>query len=212
MAPVIRVVERLLWPLRRRVMLMIGRAVVRLVDEASPRQRVQVEALSGEVLDDVERCQEYGYSSYPPVGSEAVLLSAGGMRQHPLVVSAEAPEYRPPRLDPGSVTLYTWRDGRRAGTDDRHAIDLDGGSSAIRIESSSSPAGVPAGQALVFMRGRPGGAIIRLVIDDPDGDGAETVVDLRASRLLLRRGRSEIRVEDTGITLRAPAIDMQQVS
>lgn len=211
MAPVIRVVERLLWPLRRRVMLMIGRAVVRLVDEASPRQRVQVEALPGEVLDDVERCQEYGYSSYPPVGSEAVLLSVGGMRQHPLVVSAEAPEYRPPDLRPGSVSLYTWLDGRRAGTGARHAIDLNGASGSIRINTVTAGTGQYARQAQIYMRAREQ-AIVRIAVDDPDGGGAEAMVDLRATRLLLRCGRSSITLADSGITLRAPALDMQQVS
>ena len=43
--------------LRRRVYLMVGRAVLTVVDDSTGLQTVQVEALRGEVIDGAERMQ-----------------------------------------------------------------------------------------------------------------------------------------------------------
>ena len=188
MAPVIRVVERLIAPLRRRVLLMIGRAVVRLIDDSTPTQRMQVEALSGEILDDVERVQQYGFSSCPPRGARAVLLSVGGMRQHPVVIAAEAPEYRAAARTGGEVSLYTHLnrsrlDGSRA---DLHYLRLHG--SADR-------------KCETVLRSRVG--------------GADTTIRMRGGDdgfIHLARGRSSITISDNGITMRAPRIDRERVT
>ena len=141
MDPLIRVVERLLWPLRRRVLLMIGRAVVRLVDNASQRQTVQVEGLAGELIDSTERFQEYGFSSVPPAESEAVLLAVGGMRQHVIVAAVEEKRVRPQGAAPGTVTLYTRLDAASGGA---HRITLDGAARRAVVECRDPGAAVGA--------------------------------------------------------------------
>ena len=107
-----KTVERLLWPLWRRIKLMIGRAVlIVLVDDSLKMQALQVSAASRrETLDDVERFQDYGFTSHPHVGAEAVLLSVGGMRQHPIVVAVDDRRYRVIGLEIGEVALYTDED------------------------------------------------------------------------------------------------------
>ena len=72
--------------LRRRVYLMIGRAVLTAVNDATPLQTVQVEALPGEIIDGAERFQIYGFSSHPRKGADALVLAVGGVRQHPVVL------------------------------------------------------------------------------------------------------------------------------
>ena len=188
MAPVIRVVERLIAPLRRRVLLMVGRAVVRLINDAPATQLVQVEALNGEILDDVERVQQYGISSCPPLGARAVLLSVGGMRQHPVVIAVEAPEYRPVSSRPGEVMLYTTLDRshekRVAGVarSDRHHLRLDA---------------APTRHAEIELLSRLG--------------GNEARVRMRSHHITLSCGRSSIRIDNSGITMRAPRIDREKV-
>lgn len=106
MDAVIRAITKLLAPLKRRVFLMIGRAVIKLVEDAYGVQQVQLVALEGEVLDKVERFQEYGYTSVPLAGAEAVLLAVGGDRAHGLVIGVEDRRYRLRGLAGGEVAIY----------------------------------------------------------------------------------------------------------
>ncbi len=168
-------VERLLWPLRRRVLLMVGRGVVRLVDDAPGRQTLQVEALAGEILD-AERFQPYGLTAHPPGGSEAVVLAVGGMRQHPIVVAAEDRSVRPRDLPPGTVALYTALDAG-GGT---HRLTLAG--DARRIVAESRDPGGAHGSTCTIEPGR-----IVLSCGRSSITIADAGVDIDAPRLRARR-------------------------
>ena len=58
------------------------------VKQADHRQLVQVQALEGETLDDVEHFQPLGWYYVPATGAEAVLL---GDRAHPVAVAVDDP-------------------------------------------------------------------------------------------------------------------------
>jgi phage baseplate assembly protein V len=98
--------RRLLRPLQVRVANSIARAVVQLVDDSTKLQLVQLGVLAGEVLDDAERFQEYGFTSVPLPGAEAVVIFPNGDRAHPLVVAVDDRRYRPSGGAPGEVTVY----------------------------------------------------------------------------------------------------------
>jgi len=106
MDAVIRTVTKLVGPLKRRVLLMIGRGVLKLIDDAGGIQHAQLVALEGETLDRVERFQEYGFTSVPHPGAEAVLAAAAGDRGHSLVVGVEDRRYRLVGLAGGEVAIY----------------------------------------------------------------------------------------------------------
>ena len=205
MAPVIRVVERLLAPLRRRVMLMIGRGVVRLVDDTHRRQRVQVEALSGEILDDVERWQQYGFTSHPPVGSEAVVLALGGMRQHSAAVVVEDAPRRLYSRNEGSVSLYTWRDRQE---DSWHRIYLgDSEDREILIESRGRDrTGAKIGMASASP------AYIEAWVDEPGRRPREMTLLMTATSFVLARGRSRIEMSDSEIVIRSPRVRYERAT
>lgn len=99
-------ISKLTAPLRRRVLLMVGRAVVLAVDDSSKCQTVQITALKGEVLDNVERITEYGFVSHPHSGAEAVLLAVGGNRANGVVIVAGDRRYRLTGLAAGEVALH----------------------------------------------------------------------------------------------------------
>lgn len=101
---------RLVGPLKRRIMLAAGRAVLRLVDDARKVQRAQLEALEGEIHDEVERFQHYGYTSRPHPGGEAVFVALGGIRAHSVIVADDDGRHRPRDLETGEVCLYTDED------------------------------------------------------------------------------------------------------
>lgn len=93
--------------LRGRVRLMVGRALVSLIDDKKAIQTLQLQALADEVLDDVERVQEYGFTSVPKRGAEAVMVCLGGERSAGLVIATDDRRYRVKSLKEGEVCIYT---------------------------------------------------------------------------------------------------------
>ena len=139
----------LLRELFRRVRLMVGRAVLTAVDDARQMQSVQVEGLRGEILDRAERFQQYGFSSHPHPGAEALLLAVGGIRQHPIVAAIDDRRYRPTGLEEGEVCLYTDEDK----TDPFHrivfkrgrVIELSCGDTVLKLEPAGMTLTTPSG-------------------------------------------------------------------
>ena len=95
--------------LRRRVMLMVGRAVLTAVNDSTGLQTVQVEGLRGEVIDGAERMQLYGITSHPLKGADVLVLSVGGVRQHPVVLIDDR-RHRVKELAEGEVCVYSHLD------------------------------------------------------------------------------------------------------
>ena len=98
--------KQLIDPLARRLRLMVSRAVVRLVNDATKTQTMQVEILKDEVYSAIERLQEYGFTSVPKAGAEAVVLSLNGDRGHGVVIVAADKRYRLTGLESGEVALH----------------------------------------------------------------------------------------------------------
>lgn len=93
-------------PLVRRIMLLFSRGVVTLVDDGPGLQTVQVNLLKGETRDGLERFQEYGLTSVPHDGAEAVAAFVGGNRDHGVILAVADRRYRLRGLKAGQVALY----------------------------------------------------------------------------------------------------------
>ena len=100
-------VRRLVAPIKQKVMLTIGRAILTLVNDSTKVQSVQITLFADEVKDDVERFQEYGFTSVPITGAEGACVFVGGNRDHGIVVATDDRRFRPTGLKPGEVALYT---------------------------------------------------------------------------------------------------------
>lgn len=107
MEGLLRTLELYLAPLRRRVSMMVARGVIRLINDDTGVQGVQIEVLAGEVVDDAERFQDYGFTSVPLPGAEGVAVFVGGNRDHGLVIKIDDRRYRLKALQPGEVAMYT---------------------------------------------------------------------------------------------------------
>lgn len=100
-------INRMLGPIKRRVQLILSRGLGHLVNSAAQQQELQIELLSGEVLDGVEHFEPYGYTSNPHPGFEPIAGSLGGKRSHTVCIVAADRRYRLKGLAAGEVALYT---------------------------------------------------------------------------------------------------------
>lgn len=89
-----------------RIRLMLARGIIKLINDATGVQSLQVELLDDEVQDDVERLQEYGFTSAPHAGAEALVAFVGGLRSHGIVIGVEDRRYRLKFLAAGEVAIY----------------------------------------------------------------------------------------------------------
>jgi len=109
----IKAIQMLTASLRNQVANTVTRAIVQLVDDSRKFQALQVEMLAGEVRENVERVQNYGFTSVPlppdedGVGPEAVVVSVGGRRDHAVVIACDDRRYRIKGLVGGEVAVYT---------------------------------------------------------------------------------------------------------
>ncbi len=85
--------------------MMVGRGTVSLVDDGEGGQMLQLELLADEVLDEVERHQNYGFSSHPLPGAQAVTTALGGARGMSVAVVVSDTRYRI-ELQPGEAALH----------------------------------------------------------------------------------------------------------
>lgn len=97
--------RRMVGPVWRRLRLLVSRGVLRLVDDSLKLQSVQVTML-GDQPANAERFQEYGYTSHPHPGAEAIVAAVGGARAHLVTLSVDDRRYRLVGLEQGEVAIY----------------------------------------------------------------------------------------------------------
>lgn len=135
----IRALKRaLIDPLERRISSMVARAVIQIVADSGDLQRVQIGVLSGEVIDDAERFQGYGFTSVPLSGAEAVVLFPGGDRAHPLVIATDDRRHRVAGLSDGDACVYSSSGAQVIVRADGDIEVIPGGGGEVRIGSASA--------------------------------------------------------------------------
>jgi len=98
--------KRIIAALKNRIYLIIGRSILKAIDNSESTQKLQVVGLSGETITDIERFQEYGFESYPYVEAEAVCVFINGNRDNGIVLCVHDKRHRPTDLAPGEVAQY----------------------------------------------------------------------------------------------------------
>lgn len=96
-------INRALEPLRRRVRMIASRAVLKMMSDAFT---AQIKGLAGESRDGAEIFQQYGFRSIPLGGSEGILLSLGGNRDHTVVICVDDRRIQID-LKGGETAMYT---------------------------------------------------------------------------------------------------------
>lgn len=98
--------KRLISGVKTKIFLLVGRGIVKAIKASEGTQLVQVVALEGETITDIERAEEYGFTAVPQTDSEAVAVFLNGNREQGIVLCISDRRYRPKDLKPGEVCVY----------------------------------------------------------------------------------------------------------
>lgn len=102
-----RVIETAVRPVRQRVLMTVARGILEAVKDDGGIQLAKISLLKDEVRDDVERVQNFGFTSNPPEGSEIVAVFVGGNREHGFVIACDSRDDRLKDLASGESAMYT---------------------------------------------------------------------------------------------------------
>ncbi|UPG86861.1 phage baseplate assembly protein V [Luteibacter aegosomatis] len=90
----------------RRVLATIGRGRVTSSRDDGPAQLVQAKLGPLEVRDNTPRLAEFGFTSRPPPGADAVLVFIGGDRSNGVIIATGDQGSRPRNLEVGETKIY----------------------------------------------------------------------------------------------------------
>lgn len=99
-------VESMVRPLKNRLYATITRGIIEAVNDSDGMQVVKVNLLAGEARDEIERFQNFGFSSNPPTDSECVAVAIGGNRDHLIIIVADDRASRPTGIAKGESVQY----------------------------------------------------------------------------------------------------------
>ncbi|AEJ11838.1 MULTISPECIES: phage baseplate assembly protein V [Pseudomonas] len=112
----------------------LARGVVVLANATRKLQSLQLRITAGEVKDDMEHLEPYGFTSCPLEGAEA-LAGFIGDRSHGVVLVVSDRRYRLPGLKSGEVALYT-DEGDRVVLKRGRVIEME--TQTLRIKASQA--------------------------------------------------------------------------
>ena len=95
-------IERLLNPIKARIRLMIGKCVV----NACKGSEVELSLLAGEVREDVDFYQQYGFSRRPVGNVSGVAVFIGGSRDYGALVACRGDDIKMD-LEEGEVAIHS---------------------------------------------------------------------------------------------------------
>jgi phage baseplate assembly protein V len=140
--------RRYIKPLENRVMNFMGKCVVSFVNNSKDIQLLQCDFGNGEVRGGIENLGQFGMSSNPLPGAQAVVLFMGGNRDHGIALAVDDGRYRL-KLGAGEVAVHnaygdkvTMKANGDVIVDARAKVQING---ATGIELIGVPAGLPIG-------------------------------------------------------------------
>jgi phage baseplate assembly protein V len=114
---------------------MLARGTVVLVDALKKMQSLQMRLTAGELKDNAEHFEAYGFTSNPLAGAEVLTAFIGGDRSHAVVLVAADRRYRIQAMQPGEVAIYT-DEGDRIHFKRGRIIDIETGTLNIKASVS----------------------------------------------------------------------------
>ncbi len=124
--------------IRMQVLRSLVRGVVTAADDTVAYfQRLQVRALGGEVIPDVQHVQPAGLYSVPEEGAQVLLFEVGGARDHVIGIAVADEQHRPKNRVPGETGLHG-KSYTAVRCNPNGDVEIHGGSGTTRILISAS--------------------------------------------------------------------------
>lgn len=120
--------------LARRILLMMARGTITLVDDSEPVQMLQARVSGLELVPDLPRFAEYGFSSNPPIGTQALIASKNGDRNDGIVIATSNAAFRVKQLESGEVVVHD-NIGQKVYLSSS-GIRIDGGGNPVTITNT----------------------------------------------------------------------------
>lgn len=136
----------------RRLQLLVGRGRISIVDDSKSAQVLQVRLGADETADGLPRLADYGFTSNPPLGSDAVVLFIGGERTNGVVIATNNQQFRMRSLAAGETAIYD-NQGRSVLLG-AHGITVQGNASPITVETTSDITATAGGNMTLHAGGK----------------------------------------------------------
>jgi len=120
--------------LYRRILMAIGRAIVTTSNDAGPTQSLQIRLGPDELRDNTPRLAEFGFTSMPLPGADALVVFTGGDRSKGTVIATGDQRFRMRNLKPGEVAVHDSRGQSIYLTAD--GIVIDGGGLPLKVTNT----------------------------------------------------------------------------
>lgn len=114
---------------------MLARGTVVLVDALKKMQSLQMRLTAGELKDNAEHFEPYGFTSNLLAGAEVLTAFIGGDRSHAVVLVAADRRYRIQSMKPGEVAIYT-DEGDKIHFKRGRIIDIETGTLNIKATTA----------------------------------------------------------------------------
>ena len=95
--------------LSERILGLLVRGGLTSSDDKHPMRYVQASVFDGELEDDIEHFEPYGFTSRALNGAEVLLAHLDGDRSHPIAAIITDRRYRKKDLKPGEVAIFDHR-------------------------------------------------------------------------------------------------------
>lgn len=119
--------------------MIFGRGRVAASDDTGPVQLLQIVLQGTDVRDNTPRAAEYGFTSLPLPGAQAVVLFMMGSRSDGVVIATNDERHRMANLLPGEVALYD--DQGQSVYITRNGIVINGAGLPITINGNAHVTG-----------------------------------------------------------------------
>jgi phage baseplate assembly protein V len=103
---VVRDASQAIASVARKAALGVARAVLTLIEDAHALQLLQAQSDMGDVWNGIQRFQEYGFTSVPLPGAEAIIVCLHGLRSNGVAIATDDRRYRIQNLPGGAVAIY----------------------------------------------------------------------------------------------------------
>lgn len=121
----------------RRILNLVGRARVNLINDAGSVQTAQVTVNELETIDGIPVVHDFGFSSNPPAGSDVALVFVGGDRGNGVIVATNHQKYRTRNLAPGESVIYT-QDGKQIYLTASGGIKIAANGQPVEVDNATT--------------------------------------------------------------------------